>query len=261
VGFNGELNAAPFDPSENGWVTSITLNAGDLVEFSDSGPFVVTSDGDHPFLFASYMTGGGHCHNLYDRSADGGVVVNPPCLNDNSTNTDYQGYGDPEFIVVVPPAQYLPRYTFFTDPTYPETNLVVIRMRDGTTGQMPDVTLDCAGVLGNWQSVGTAGTYEMTRVDLSTRDFEVVNGCENGVHTITASFASPFSDGGALVPSFGVTIWGWGNSWTFPTDITSYPDSSANDEQNPNFTLWVSYGYPAGANFRPLNSAVISALR
>ena len=144
VGFNGELNGAAFDPPRTVWVNSITLSAGDLVEFSDSGPFVVTSDGDHPFLFASYMTGGGHCHNLDNLFVDGAVVNDTMCLNDNSTNTDYQGYGDPEFIVVVPPAQSLPRYTFFTDPTYPETNLVVIRMRDGTTGQMPDVTLEAA---------------------------------------------------------------------------------------------------------------------
>jgi hypothetical protein len=28
---------------------------------------------------------------------------------------------------------------------------------------------------------------------------------------------------------------------------------------NPLFTRWVSYGYPAGANFKPLNTAVVSA--
>jgi hypothetical protein len=29
------------------------------------------------------------------------------------------------------------------------------------------------------------------------------------------------------------------------------------DETNPKFSRWVSYGYPAGANFRPLNTAVL----
>ena len=35
--------------------------------------------------------------------------------------------GDPEFVNIVPPEQYLSQYTFFTDPTYPETNLVLTR--------------------------------------------------------------------------------------------------------------------------------------
>ena len=63
----------------------------------------------HPFYLASYMTGG----------------------------QPFDGTGDPEFVNVVPPAQYLPRYTFFTDPTYPETNLVVVRARDPQTGRCP----------------------------------------------------------------------------------------------------------------------------
>ena len=49
------------------------------------------------------------------------------------------GLGDPDFVVVVPPEQYLDRYVFFTDPTYPETNLVVVRKRDGA-GVFHDVT-------------------------------------------------------------------------------------------------------------------------
>ena len=52
-----------------------------------------------------------------------------------------------------------------------------------------------------------------------------------------------------------MTIWGWGNDVTWPTDNPDNPD----DETNPKFTRWVSYGYPAGANFKPLNSAVLSA--
>ena len=40
-----------------------------------------------------------------------------------------EGGFSPEFVNVVPPGQFLPRYTFFTDPTYPETNLVVVRAR------------------------------------------------------------------------------------------------------------------------------------
>ena len=191
----------------------MTLAAMQLAEFDAPGPFVVRSqDAAHPFYVASYMTGG----------------------------QPFDGTGDPEFVGVVPPAQYLPRYTFFTDPTYPETNLVVVRTIDPQTGAMPDVTLDCAGLLGGWQPVGTSGLYQFTRVDLSTGDFQGVGGCDNGVHAITSS---------SLTGRFGVTVWGWGNDITWPPD----------DETNPKFTRWVSYGYPAGANFAPLNTAVLPA--
>ena len=105
------------------------ISAQQLVEFNDPGPFVVRSqDADHPFYLASYMTGGGH----------------------------FDGTGDPEFVNVVPPAQYLPRYTFFTDPTYPETNLVVVRVRDPQPARCPTCTLDCAGTLSGWTAVGTS---------------------------------------------------------------------------------------------------------
>jgi hypothetical protein len=193
------------------------ISAQQLAEFQDTGPFVVRSqDAQHPFYLASYMTGG----------------------------QPFNGTGDPEFVNVVPPAQYLPRYTFFTDPTYPETNLVVVRVRDAQSGVMPDVQLDCAGLLSGWTPVGVTGAYEMTRVDLSTGNFQGVGACNNGVHVISSSSASA---------SFGVTIWGWGNDITWPTD------NGAADEENPLFTRWVSYGYPAGANFKPLNTAVLPA--
>jgi hypothetical protein len=191
-----------------------TLAAGQLAEFDAPGPFVVRSqDAEHPFYLASYMTGG----------------------------EPFDGTGDPEFVNVVPPAQFLPRYTFFTDPTYPETNLVVVRARDPQTGLLPDVVLDCAGTLSGWTPVGGTGAYEMTRVDLSTGDFQGVGGCNNGVHVIASS-----TDGGR----FGVTVWGWGNDITFPP---------TNDETNPKFTRWVSYGYPAGADFKALSSAIFPA--
>src|SRR5262249_26118712 len=160
------------------------------VEFESPGGFTVKSqDAEHPFYMAGYMTSG----QLYD------------------------GVGDADFVNVVTPSQYLPRYTFFTDPTYPETNLVVIRMRDAASGQMPDVTLDCAGTLAGWQPVGAAGTYEFVRVDLSTGNFASVNGCQNGVHRMEGSFAAP----AGKAPAFGVTIWGFGNGVTWPSDVTT----------------------------------------
>ncbi|MFO0672121.1 MAG: IgGFc-binding protein [Polyangiaceae bacterium] len=210
-----------FDPPVAGAPASV--NARQLVEWNATGPFVVKSqDAAHPFYFAQYMTGG----------------------------QPFDGEGDPEFVNVIPPKQHLPRYTFFTDPTYPETNLVLVRQRVPTEAGLafPDVTLDCAGVVGGWQTIGASG-YQFTRVDLSTGDFQGVGGCDNGVHTITATV------GGAAVtsPAFGLTVWGWGNG------ITYVPDSTPQDEANPKFTRWVSYGYPAGANLGRLNDVTLSA--
>jgi hypothetical protein len=206
-----------FEPSAPAGAPAV-ISAQQLAEFDAPGPFVVRSqDAQHPFYLASYMTGG----------------------------SPFDGTGDPEFVDVVPPAQFLPHYTFFTDPTYPETNLVVVRQNDPARGGYPDVVLDCAGTLGGWTAVGTSGVYEMTRIDLATGNFQGVGSCNNGVHVIT----SP-----VLTARFGVTVWGWGNDITWP------PDSDPNvDEQNPLQTRWVSYGYPAGANFQPLNSAVLPA--
>ncbi len=204
-----------YDPPQPGVPT--TVNARELVEFNNQGPFVIRSqDASHPFYFASYMTGG----EFYD------------------------GEGDPEFVNVISPAQYLPRYTFFTDPTYPETNLVIVRAKD--QGVYPDVTLDCAGLLGNWKSIDAAGQYQFTRVDLSTGNFQGVGSCNNGVHVISSDL--PF-DGGAGKGRFGVTVWGWGNPMTWQPD----------EEDNPKFSRWVSYGYPAGANVATLNNVVLPA--
>jgi hypothetical protein len=174
--------------------------------------------------------------------------------NPDGTLNNLNGEGDAEYVNVITPKQYLPRYTFFTDPTYPETNLVIVRVRDPATGVMPDVTLDCAGLLGGWTPVGSAGRYEMTRVDLSTGNFQGVGMCNNGVHTIQATVPAGIDGQAPSVPQFGVTVWGWGNNITFPSD-----DSNPNDQTNPRYTKWVSYGYPAGANFKPLNSARLPA--
>jgi hypothetical protein len=234
-----------------------TVDAQQLLEFDEPGPFVVRSqDGGHPFYLAAYMTGG--C-GAPSPSIDADAATGPQCPNGPAFPVaigtgPLDGNGDPEFLNVVPPPQYLPRYTFFTDPTYPETNLVVVRVRDGQTGQMPDVALDCAGVLTGWSPVGTSGVYEMTRIDLSTGDFQGVGLCDNGVHTIEATIPGASTGSGAPVPQVGVTIWGWGNGVTSPPDQTN-PE----DELNPKFTRWVSYGYPAGANFQPLNNVVLSA--
>ena len=191
------------------------LAARQLAEFDSPGEFVVHSqDAQHPFYLAQYMTGG----------------------------EPFDGTGDPEFVNVLTPAQFLPRYTFFTDPTYPETNLVITREKDQATNTFPDVILDCAGLLSGWKNVGTQGRYQFTRVDLSTGNFQGVGNCNNGVHTIVGQLVQG-------TPRFGVTVWGWGNALTWPGP----------EEDNPKFTRWVSYGYPAGANISTLNSVVLPA--
>lgn len=211
-----QLSYEPSTPS--GAPTS--LNAGDITEFTAPGPFVVRSqDANHPFAFGQYMVGG----EFFD------------------------GEGDPEFINVLAPAQYLPRYTFFTDPTYPETNLVIVRAKDPMLG-MPNVKLDCLGTVSNWTAIGNSGVYEFARVDLSKDNWNAVGNCDNGVHTIEGTFTG--ADGGPVGQAkIAVTVWGWGSPRTY----------SGSDETNPLSTRWVSYGYTAGANITVLNNAKLPA--
>ncbi|MCY1058666.1 IgGFc-binding protein [Nannocystis sp. SCPEA4] len=173
-----------------------TLSFGQVAEFTAAGPFTVRSqDSAHPFYLAGYMTGGQ--------------------LHDNR--------GDPEWVNVIPSEQYLDRYIFFTDPTYSETSLVVVRRKQD--GAYADVTLGCAGTLDGWAMVDDE--HEYTRVDLVTGDFEDVGNCSNGRHEI------------ASTAPIGVTVWGWGSK-----------DSAF-------YTLNVSYAYPAGAAIRAINDVMI----
>ncbi len=176
----------------------LTINQGQMVEFDTATPFVVKSQDDkHPFLMFEYMAGASY------------------------SKLSAQGTGDPDFAVVVPPQQYMSSYVFMTDPTMPETNLVIVRKKDGK-GNFQDVTLDCGGKLTGWAPVGD---YEWTRRDLSTGNFQSVNGCSNGRHDIKS--AAPF----------GLWIWGWGT----PATGTGY----------------VSYAYPGGMNVQPINNVII----
>lgn len=191
-----------FDPPQPG--APSTINAGQLVMFDAAGPFVVKSQDDkHPFFFAGYMTG----------CAVAGQQAPLGCA------------GDPEFVNVVPPDQYLAHYVFFTDPTYPDTNLVFVRKR-AADGTFKDVELDCVGTLGGWQPVDA--DHEYTRVDLIRGNFEKQGACDNGRHE--AKSAAPF----------GLTVWGWGSALTGLFSTTA-----------------VSYAYPAGASVLPINDVVI----
>lgn len=194
-----QLTYSPAPPP--GAPTSLSL--GQVVTFSTSSPFIVQSqDADHPFYMSGYMSG---CQT-YGQLGD--------CR------------GDPEFVNVVPVEQYLPTYTFFTDPTYPETSLVLTRERKN--GSFADVTIDCVGTVSGWAPLDGADNLEYARVDLVTGNFASVNGCNNGRHVATS--AQPF----------GIVVWGWGSG-----------------ASQPFFSEAVSYAYPAGASVKPINTVVI----
>jgi hypothetical protein len=173
-----------------------TIGAGEVKTFHAAGPFVVKSqDAEHPFYMNAYMTGG----------------------------AGFEAIGDAEFVNMVPTAQYLSRYPFFTDPTYKTTSLVFVRARENVTDELKDVELDCPGALSGWNGVvdhwkpiGTSGKLEYAYVNFQEK------GCEDGVHEAR-------SEG-----PFGLTVWGW-------------------DE-------WSSYAYPAATGLRNVNGVVINPI-
>jgi len=146
------------------------INSGQVFDFERIGAFVVTSqDADHPFylgqMMSGCMVGGSYSNNL----------------------------GDEEYVNMLPPAQFLAKYVFFTDPTYPTTNLVITRVK--TSSGFKDVSVDCLGNIGGWIPVGTNGQYEITNVDLIRLGTSNM-GCTNGPHT--AESEGPF----------GLMVWG-----------------------------------------------------
>jgi hypothetical protein len=194
-----------------------TLSLGQVAQFDTNGPFVVSSqDASHPFYVSAHMTGGA----LYD-----------PNQQDGGENATPDGRGDAEFVNVVPPDEFMSSYVFFTDPTYPETDLVIVRAQ-GSGGSFADVTLDCAGTLSGWEPVGNGGKYEYTRFDLVTGNFQGTGSCNNGRHEMSST------------APFGVTVWGWGSAATGQVGSGFY-------------TQYVSYAYPAGAGVAPINTVVI----
>lgn len=153
-----------YDPAIAGAPTS--LATGEVIDFEATDGFVVKSqDASHPFFIAQTMSG---------------------CLVGSSASL-----GDEEYVNVLPPAQFLNGYLFFTDPTYKTTNLVVTRVK--TADGFADVEIDCLGKLSGWKAIGTSDTYEATTVDL-LRDG--TGKCQNGPHT--AKSKGPV----------GITVWG-----------------------------------------------------
>ncbi len=186
-----KLTYDPFTP--NG--APETLEAGQVVSFTTSRILSVKSqDKDHPFYAAVYMTG--------------------------STRYGTQVFGDPDFVNIVPSDQFLDRYVFFTDYSYPNTSVTLVRKKT-STGFKP-VELGCAGEITGWQPLGARGEYEYAFVQM-TRYFQLEkfgeSSCGYGRHE--AKSEGPFS----------LTVWGIG--------------------------LTASYGYPGGMGLRPVNSVEV----
>jgi hypothetical protein len=191
-----------------------SISSGQVVEFRSEGQFVVRSqDADHPFYVSAHMAG---------------------CQEVNPTFSDCRG--DPEFVNVVPVAQFLDEYVFFTDPTYPETNLLLVRRKKD--GAFHDVELDCYGVVDGWQPLGASGNIEFSRIDLVRGNFEKQGECDNGRHEIKS--AAPF----------GLTVWGWGSVATGGDWTGTLPGI---------YSQAVSYAYPSGASVKPINTVKVPA--
>lgn len=127
-----------YDP--NARSTPERLDRGEVVTFFSSDITSVRSqDADHPFYAGVFMTG-----SQYEGA----------------------GLGDPDFVNVVPSAQFLDHYVFFADHTYQETVLTVVRRKTGD--RFAPVELDCAGELADCQPIGDAGEYEHAWVPLTS---------------------------------------------------------------------------------------------
>jgi hypothetical protein len=188
--------ALKFDPDIPGAPATVGQKPAD---FQATGPFRVTSqDAGHPFSIAQIMD---TC-NLPGGTREGATAPDfPPNL------------GDEEFVVLLPPQQFLSNYVFFTDPTYATTNLVLTRVK--TKGEFKDVSVDCLGTIGGWQPAGASGQYEVTSVDLVRADKGNM-GCQNGRHTAK-------SDG-----PFGIVVWGLDSysSYAYPAGGYAAPITS-----------------------------------
>ncbi len=172
------------------------LNAGESANFITDEFFVVRSqDSKHPFHVNVYMTG----------SSYGG-------------GTGSKTTGDPDYVNVPAADQFLDHYIFFTDFTFPDTRLTVVR-RKTPTGFLP-VDLECAGPIEGWRPLGTSGEYEYAFVKLT--DAFLPQKFAKGECSYGRQEAR--SDG-----PFAITVWGMG--------------------------IDASYGYVAGTGLRPVNDA------
>jgi hypothetical protein len=180
-----------------------TLARGETASFITDQIFVVKSqDSKHPFHVNVYMTG-----STFGGGFDGQYTS-----------------GDPDFVNVPPADQYLDRYVFLTDFTFPETTLTFVRRKTGA--DFVPVELECAGEIEGWQPVGSSGEYEFAWVRLTSGFLpqKFAKGeCSYGLQEAHSTGA------------FAVTVWGTGRD--------------------------ASYGYVGGIGLRPINDAIPESVR
>jgi IgGFc binding protein len=177
-----------------------TLQAGESVNFFTEELFVVKSqDSKHPFHVNVYMTGA-----AYPGSTAGSVASHV--------------LGDPEFVNVPPADQYLDRYVFFTDFTYNDTTLTIVRRK--TASGFAPVELECAGEVTGFSPLGASGEYEFAWVQLT----HAYLGQKFAKGTCSYGRQEAHSAG-----PFAVTVWG----------VAPY----------------ASYGYVGGTGLRPIHDA------
>jgi len=195
-----------------------TLSQGQLVEFDGPAAFDVKAQDDkHPFYLAAHRPGG-DCDAAHQQiPAVQALGYEYVAIANETTN---YAIGGPETVNVVPPAQYLDSYIFFTDPTYGNTDLAIVRAKVG--GVFKDVTLDCLGKVTGWQPVGATG-YEYAHVDVQ-KNKAPVGACDNGLHTIK-------SDG-----PIGITVWGYDSaaSYAYPAGASVKPINTVVVPPTPN---------------------------
>ncbi len=195
-----------YDPPVPGAPTTLTV--GELAEFDGPGAFHVTSqDIMHPFYLAAHRPGG-DCDAAHQQIPPIKALGNDYVAVGNEA-TDYN-VGGPETVNVVPPAQFLSSYLFFTDPTYGYTDLALTRKK-AADNTFKDVTLDCAGVVTGWKDIGASG-YQYTHVDVQHAK-QPVGKCDNGLHTIKSD------------APFGITVWGYdsASSYAYPAGASVKP--------------------------------------
>lgn len=175
-----------------------TLSAGETVYFmTDELVTVKSQDSKHPFYAAVQMTS-----STFAGGAPGGGMTT----------------GDPDFVNIVPSDQFLDRYVFFADYTFPDTTLTVVRRK--TAKGFSPVELECGGAIDGWQPLGSKGEYEYAWVKLTQGSIpQKLAGGECGYGRHEAHSDGPFS----------VTVWGVGRD--------------------------ASYGYAGGMGSRPINDA------
>ena len=196
-----------------------TLTLGQLVEFDGPAAFHVTSQDDqHPFYLAAHRPGG-DCDAAHQQIPPVKALGNDYVAVANES-TDYS-VGGPETVNVVPPAQFLSSYMFFTDPTYGYTDVALVRPK-APDNTYKDVTLDCLGTVTGWQTIGSS-TYQYAHVDLQHARAPVGK-CDNGLHTISST------------APFGITVWGYDNasSYAYPAGASVKPINTVVIPPTPN---------------------------